>query len=157
MSIEKNIKKKDKNFLWHPFTKINSQYDPIVIIEAKNDTLIDVNGNKYVDLISSWWVNIHGHCRKEITDSIRKQSKKLEQVLFTDFTHQPAADLAEKIAGLMPKELSRVFFSDNGSTSVEIAMKVAIQYWFNIGKKKKICFNERKLSWGHFWSNVSGF
>ena len=135
--MEREIKKKDKQFLWHPFTKINDQYDPIVISSAKNDILIDINGNKYVDLISSWWVNIHGHCKKEIIESIRKQSKKLEQVLFADFTHEPAVNLAEKIVKLMPKDLSRVFFSDNGSTAVEIAMKVAIQYWYNKGKQKK--------------------
>ena len=135
--MEREIKKKDKQFLWHPFTKINDLYDPIVISSAKNDILIDINGNKYVDLISSWWVNIHGHCKKEIIESIRKQSKKLEQVLFADFTHEPAVNLAEKIVKLMPKDLSRVFFSDNGSTAVEIAMKVAIQYWYNKGKQKK--------------------
>ncbi len=135
--MEKIIKKKDKQFLWHPFTKINNQYDPVVIASAKNDILKDINGNEYVDLISSWWVNIHGHCKKEIIESIRKQSKKLEQVLFADFTHEPAVNLAEKIVDLMPKNLSRVFFSDNGSTAVEIAMKVAIQYWFNKGIQKK--------------------
>lgn len=135
--MEKEIKKKDKQFLWHPFTKIINEYDPIVISSAKNDILVDINGNEYVDLISSWWVNIHGHCKKEIIESIKKQSEKLEQVLFADFTHEPAVNLAEKIVGLMPKNLSRVFFSDNGSTAVEIAMKVAIQYWYNKGKKKK--------------------
>ena len=123
--------------MWHPFTKIINEYDPIVISSAKNDILVDINGNEYVDLISSWWVNIHGHCKKEIIESIKKQSEKLEQVLFADFTHEPAVNLAEKIVDLMPKNLSRVFFSDNGSTAVEIAMKVAIQYWYNKGKKKK--------------------
>ena len=135
--MEKEIKKKDKKFLWHPFTKIINEYDPIVISSAKNDILVDINGNEYVDLISSWWVNIHGHCKKEIIESIKKQSEKLEQVLFADFTHEPAVNLAEKIVDLMPKNLSRVFFSDNGSTAVEIAMKVAIQYWYNKGEKKK--------------------
>ena len=135
--MEKEIKKKDKQFLWHPFTKIINEYDPIVISSAKNDILVDINGNEYVDLISSWWVNIHGHCKKEIIESIKKQSEKLEQVLFADFTHEPAVNLAEKIVDLMPKNLSRVFFSDNGSTAVEIAMKVAIQYWYNKGKKKQ--------------------
>ena len=108
--MEKEIKKKDKQFLWHPFTKIINEYDPIVISSAKNDILVDINGNEYVDLISSWWVNIHGHCKKEIIESIKKQSEKLEQVLFADFTHEPAVHLAEKIVDLMPKNLSRVFF-----------------------------------------------
>ena len=99
--MEKEIKRKDRQFLWHPFTKINNQYDPIVISSAKNDILVDIKGNEYVDLISSWWVNIHGHCKKEIIESIRKQSEKLEQVLFADFTHEPAVNLAEKIVDLM--------------------------------------------------------
>ncbi|PDH56265.1 MAG: adenosylmethionine--8-amino-7-oxononanoate transaminase [alpha proteobacterium MED-G10] len=137
MSEKKNIKKKDKDFLWHPFTKIDKDYDPIVITKAKDDILIDIDGKKYIDLISSWWVNIHGHCRKEIVQSISMQSEKLEQVLFADFTHSPAVNLAEKLISILPSNLSRVFYSDNGSTAVEIAMKVAIQYWYNLGKKKK--------------------
>ena len=80
MSEKNNIKKKDKDFLWHPFTKIDKDYDPIVITKAKDDILMDIDGKKYIDLISSWWVNIHGHCRKEIIQSISKQSEKLEQV-----------------------------------------------------------------------------
>ncbi|MFL2675596.1 MAG: aminotransferase class III-fold pyridoxal phosphate-dependent enzyme [Alphaproteobacteria bacterium] len=137
MSEKKKIKKKDKDFLWHPFTKIDKGYDPIVITKAKDDILVDIDGKKYIDLISSWWVNIHGHCRKEIVQSISKQSEKLEQVLFADFTHSPAVNLAEKLISILPSNLSRVFYSDNGSTAVEIAMKVAIQYWYNLGKKKK--------------------
>merc|ERR1711991_753488 len=121
-------------------TKIDAEYDPIVITDAKDDVLIDIDGKKYIDLISSWWVNIHGHCRKEIVQSISKQSEKLEQVLFADFTHSPAVNLAEKLISILPSNLSRVFYSDNGSTAVEFAMKVAIQYWYNLGKKKKNLF-----------------
>ena len=138
MSEKNKIKKKDKDFLWHPFTKIDAEYDPIVITDAKDDVLIDIDGKKYIDLISSWWVNINGHCRKEIVQSISKQSEKLEQVLFADFTHSPAVNLAEKLISILPGNLSRVFYSDNGSTAVEIAMKVAIQYWYNLGKKKNL-------------------
>ena len=88
-------------------------------------------------MISSWWVNTHGHCRKEIVSAITKQMEKFEQVLFADFTHQPATQLAEMLISILPKNLKKVFYSDNGSTSVEVAMKIAIQYWYNIGKKKK--------------------
>ncbi len=130
------ILKKDRKFLWHPFTQHNHSEDPIVIDSARGEKLYDIDGKEYIDLISSWWINTHGHCRKEIIKSVFDQSKKLEQVLFAGFTHKPAVDLAEKIVNFLPKELSRVFYSDNGSTSVEIAMKVAIQYWFNRGKKK---------------------
>jgi len=133
----KNIKIRDKNFIWHPYTKQTKIYDPLVITSAYEDKLVDANGNEYLDLISSWWVNIHGHCKKEIIDSINEQLKRFEQVLFTDFTHEPAVDLAEKLAFLLPGNLNRVFYSDNGSTAVEIAMKVAIQYWYNSGKRRK--------------------
>ena len=101
------------------------------------EKLFDSKGNEYIDLISSWWINTNGHCRDEMIDSVSNQSKKLEQVLFAGFTHQPAVDLAEKLAFLLPGNLNRVFYSDNGSTAVEIAMKVAIQYWYNSGKRRK--------------------
>ena len=87
-------------------------------------------------MISSWWVNIHGHCNEYIYNRIIDQSKKLEQVLFAGFTHEPAVKLAKKLNDILPKKMSKVFYSDNGSTSVEIALKIAIQYWFNQGKKK---------------------
>ncbi len=134
--MKKKLLKSDKNFIWHPFTKIKNEINPILISEANNEILIDVDGKEYVDLISSWWVNIHGHCRKEIIEKICYQSKKLEQVLFAGFTHEPAIQLAEKLTNILPKKLNKVFYSDNGSTAVEIALKVAIQYWFNKGKKK---------------------
>ena len=109
---------------------------PIVISSAINEKIFDIDGNEYIDLISSWWVNIHGHCKKEILTVINKQLKKFEQVLFADFTHQPAVELAEKLSEITPNKLNRTFYSDNGSTAVEIAMKVAIQYWYNSGVKK---------------------
>lgn len=136
MKMKKNIINKDKKYLWHPFTQIQGSNDPIIIENAKGEKLYDIDGNEYLDLISSWWINTHGHCRKEIIESVFNQSKKLEQVLFAGFTHQPAVDLAEKLVNFLPKSLSRVFYSDNGSTAVEIAMKVAVQYWYNKGKKK---------------------
>lgn len=128
---------KDKKYLWHPFTQSKTACDPIEIRSAKDEILFDSDGKEYIDLISSWWINTHGHCRDEMISSLSNQSKKLEQVLFAGFTHKPAVDLAEKLVKITPKNLQRVFYSDNGSTSVEIAMKVAIQYWFNKGKKKK--------------------
>ncbi len=133
---KKQILAKDKKFLWHPFTQTLSSDNPIIISSAKDEKLFDIEGNEYIDLISSWWINTHGHCRNEMINSVFNQSKKLEQVLFAGFTHDPAVDLAERIVDILPKNLSRVFYSDNGSTSVEVAMKVAIQYWYNVGKKK---------------------
>ena len=99
--------------------------------------LKDEKGNSYIDLISSWWVNVHGHCHPYIARAIFKQSKKIEQVIFGGFTHEPAIELAKKIIKILPKNLKKVFFSDNGSTAVEVALKIAYQYWFNKNKKKK--------------------
>ena len=136
MKSKKQILAKDKKFLWHPFTQSSFSEDPIIISSAKDEILFDIEGKEYIDLISSWWINTHGHCRNEMVNSVFNQSKKFEQVLFAGFTHHPAVDLAARIVDILPKNLSRVFYSDNGSTSVEIAMKVAIQYWHNLGKKK---------------------
>ncbi|MBS91616.1 MAG: adenosylmethionine--8-amino-7-oxononanoate transaminase [Rickettsiales bacterium] len=135
--MKKQIKKKDSLYIWHPFTQSRKSYDPLVINSARNERIFDIDGNEYVDLISSWWVNIHGHCKKEIINEINSQLKRFEQVMFTDFTHKPAVDLAEKLVSILPENLKKVFYSDNGSTAVEIAMKVAIQYWYNKGRKKK--------------------
>ena len=134
--MKKKIKFEDKKYIWHPFTKLSNDYDPLVISSAKDDKLIDIDGKEYFDLISSWWVNIHGHGKKEIIQAIDKQLQKFEHVLFADFTHKPAVDLAKELVSILPKNLSKVFYSDNGSTAVEIAMKIAIQHWSNVGKKK---------------------
>ena len=97
----------------------------------------DDKGKSYLDLISSWWVNVHGHSHPYIAKAIYKQSKKLEQVIFGGFTHDPAIELAKRITDILPGNLKKVFFSDNGSTAVEVALKIAYQYWFNQNKKKK--------------------
>ena len=90
--------------------------NPIIISSAKDEILKDIDGKEYVDLISSWWVNIHGHCHDHINQRIKNQSEKLEQVLFAGFTHHPAVKLAEELSKILPKNLSRVFYSDNGYT-----------------------------------------
>ena len=134
--IKENILNLDKNYLWHPFTPIKDSA-PILISNAKNEILKDIDGNEYIDLISSWWVNIHGHCNEHINNRINLQINKLEQVLFAGFTHSPAVNLAKELTSLLPDNMNRVFYSDNGSTSVEIALKTAIQFWHNKGEKKK--------------------
>ncbi|MAH78752.1 MAG: adenosylmethionine--8-amino-7-oxononanoate transaminase [Rickettsiales bacterium] len=129
--MKKKLLKFDKDYIWHPFNKASSKSESIIISSAKDDRLFDIDGNEYIDLISSWWVNIHGHGKSEIVEKIYDQSKRLEQVIFAGFTHEPAIKLAKRLTEILPKNLSRVFFSDNGSTSVEIALKVAYQYWYN--------------------------
>ena len=134
--MKKKILELDRKHIWHPFTQKKSNDNPLVIVSGKNEKVYDIDGNEYIDLISSWWVNTHGHTRNEIIEDLNKQAKKIEQILFAGFTHKPAVILAKKLVELMPQNLSRVFYSDNGSTSVEIALKVAIQYWYNKGKRK---------------------
>ena len=122
---KKKILEYDNKYIWHPFTQSKTSEKPLVINSASEDKLIDIDGNEYVDLISSWWVNVHGHGNKKIIDSITIQAKELDQVVFADLTHKPAVELAKNLNDILPGELTRVFYSDNGSTSVEIAMKVA--------------------------------
>ena len=136
MNNSKSIKQ-DKKYIWHPYTQHKISTIPIKIVSGKMTKLKDDKGKSYLDLISSWWVNTHGHSHPYIAKAIYKQSKKLEQVIFGGFTHDPAIELAKRITNILPVKLKKVFFSDNGSTAVEVALKIAYQYWFNKNKKKK--------------------
>lgn len=131
--------KKDLKFIWHPYTQMKGclKLPPILIERAKGIKLYDAKGNFYFDTISSWWCNVHGHNHPHIKNAIKKQLNSLEHVLFAGFTHKPAIRLSEKIISIAPARLSKVFFSDNGSTSVEVALKISFQYWHNLGKFKK--------------------
>lgn len=126
----------DKKNIWHPFSHYNPTAKNIVIESAKDEFLIDENGNTYIDSVASWWVNLHGHSNSFIAEKIHEQSSNLEHVIFAGFTHKPAVDFSEKLLGLLPKNQSKLFFSDNGSTSTEIALKLAIQAFSNRGIQK---------------------
>jgi adenosylmethionine-8-amino-7-oxononanoate aminotransferase len=134
--------KKDLKFNWHPYTQMKDcrEAPPILIERTRGVKLYDSKGNFYYDSISSWWCNVHGHNHPKIKAAIKKQVDSLEHVLFAGFTHKPAIKLAEKLVSLTPESLSRVFFSDNGSTAVEVALKMSFQYWHNIGIKGKTKF-----------------
>ncbi len=134
--------KKDLKYNWHPYTQMKDcqKYPPILIDKAKGIKLYDNKGNFYYDTISSWWCNIHGHNHPKIRQAINRQLKKLDHTLFAGFTHRPAIELAHELVAIAPKNLNKVFYSDNGSTAVEIALKMSFQYWQNIGKKKKTKF-----------------
>lgn len=110
---------------------------PIPIVKASGTLLQDADGRTYIDAISSWWVTLHGHAHPYIAQRIYEQACTLEQVIFAGFTHEPAISLAERLLELLPGGLSRVFYSDNGSTSTEVAIKMSIQYWWNKGEEKK--------------------
>ncbi|MEO6134836.1 MAG: adenosylmethionine--8-amino-7-oxononanoate transaminase, partial [Ginsengibacter sp.] len=133
-----NLQQKDEKYIWHPYTHQKGRMPAIPIVKGNKTVLIDEKGNEYIDAISSWWVNIHGHGNKFIAKKIYEQAKKLQQVIFTSFTHQPAVDLAEKLIKVLPENFSKIFYSDNGSTATEVSIKMAIQYWSNIGDAKRI-------------------
>jgi adenosylmethionine-8-amino-7-oxononanoate aminotransferase len=129
----------DRQFIWHPFTQMKQwqQDEPLVIERGEGSYLIDTNGNKYIDGVSSLWVNVHGHRRKELDDAIKEQVNLISHSTFLGLSNVPAIKLAEQLISIVPKGLQKVFYSDNGSTAVEIAVKMAYQYWQNTGFKKK--------------------
>ena len=131
------LQEKDKAYIWHPFTPIKGSDTPILIEKAKGCTLYAADGKTYIDAIASWWVNIHGHANAHIANAIAQQAMTLEHVIFAGFTHPQAINLTERLIHNLPPQYSKVFFSDDGSTSVEVALKMALQYWFNKGIKHK--------------------
>ena len=112
-----NLQQKDEKYIWHPYTHQKDRLAVIPIVKGDRSLLIDEDGNKYIDAVSSWWVNIHGHGNKYIAKKIYEQAKKLQQVIFTGFTHEPAVELAEKLLPVLPGRFSKIFYSDDGSTS----------------------------------------
>lgn len=131
-----NLTERDQQYLWHPYTQHKTAALPIAIKKGKGALLWDENNKEYIDAIASWWVNPYGHSNTFIADAIYKQLTTLEHVLFGGFTHEPAILIGEKLMEILPKNQKKIFFSDNGSTAVEIAIKVAMQYFFNKGEKK---------------------
>lgn len=132
----------DRACIWHPFTQMHTARPPIPIVQAKGAYLYAEDGSSYLDAISSWWVNLHGHAHPYLVEKIKSQAEVLEHVIFADFTHAPAVELASRLLSILPGAMSKVFYSDNGSTAVEVALKIALQYWHNrdIPKTKIICF-----------------
>lgn len=133
---------KDRAHIWHPFTQRQTAMPPIPIVRAEGVYLYGENDRSYLDGISSWWVNLHGHAHPYITEKLKAQAELLEQVIFADFTHAPAVELAAQLLPILPGTMSKIFYTDNGSTAVETALKIALQYWHNQNspKSKVICF-----------------
>ena len=127
---------KDKKHIWHPFTQMKSAEAAIPIVKGEGTLLIDEKGNTYIDAISSWWVNLHGHSHPYIAEKVYAQMQKLEHVVFAGFTHNPAVELCEKLSKHLPSNQTKFFFSGDGSSAVEIALKMAVQYWKNKGENK---------------------
>lgn len=137
-----NWKEKDKKFIWHPYTPM-LQHDPLFIVRGDGAYLFDGNSKAYLDAGASWWTNLHGHAHPHIAERIAKQARELEHVIFAGFTHPTAIELAERLTNHLPSNQKKIFFSDNGSTAVEVALKMSIQFWNNQGEKRTaiIAFN----------------
>ncbi len=139
-----NLSEKDRSCVWHPFTQKQTAPAFIPIVKGKGIYLFTEEGRPYLDGISSWWVNLHGHSHPYIVEKIKAQLDVLEHVTFADFTHPPAIELAYKLLSVLPGKMAKIFYSDNGSTAVEVSLKMAFQYWYNqdpnTQKNKVICF-----------------
>jgi adenosylmethionine-8-amino-7-oxononanoate aminotransferase len=135
-----NLVERDQNVIWHPYTQMKNALATIPIVKGEGVYLFDNEGKKYIDAISSWWVNIHGHAHPYIAEKVSAQLLELEHVIFAGFTHEPAVRLAERLLPLLPGKQEKIFYSDNGSTAVEVALKMSLQFWNNSGnaKKKKV-------------------
>ena len=127
---------RDKKHNWHPYTQHKTAPEFPAIVKGNGALLWDENGKEYIDAIASWWVNPYGHSNQVMADAIYKQLTTLEHVLFGGFTHNVAVELSEKLTQILPKNQQKLFYSDNGSTAVEVAIKVALQYHYNKGVKK---------------------
>lgn len=140
--MNSNWIKRDLRTLWHPYTQMKEceSLPPIFIERAQGLSLFAENGREYWDTISSWWCNVHGHNHPRIAEAITKQLQTLDHVLFAGFTHRGAIELGERLVDITPEGLTRVFYSDNGSTAVEVALKMSLQYWRNTGKPEKCQF-----------------
>jgi len=141
-SQRSSLVEKDQMYIWHPFTQMQTTRPPIPIVRAEGLYLYTEQDERYLDAISSWWVNLHGHTHPYITQHIAAQAACLEHVIFADFTHKNAVELAAQLLPLLPGKMAKIFYSDNGSTAVEIALKMSLQYWYNQGLAKThiVCF-----------------
>ena len=138
-----SLVKRDLKVIWHPYTQMKIALPPVAIVRGEGACLYDENGKRYIDAVSSWWVNIHGHAHPYIAQKVAEQLNKLEHVIFAGFTHEPAVELAERLLAILPSNQQKAFYSDNGSTAVEVALKMCLQDWHNqgISRTKILAFN----------------
>jgi adenosylmethionine---8-amino-7-oxononanoate aminotransferase len=136
----KALVERDRACLWHPYTQMLTQAAPLPVVRAQGVYLYTADGRRILDGISSWWVNIHGHSHPKLNEALAAQARELEQVVFAGCTHPPAVELAERLLEILPAGLSRIFYSDDGSTAVEVALKLALQYWRNCHQPQRRTF-----------------
>ena len=138
----KTLEEQDLELIWHPCSQMKDYetLPPIVVDHGQGCWLYDINGNKYLDVVSSWWCNLLGHCNPEINAAIKEQVDRLEHVIFANFTHKPAIELAQKLSEIVPNRIKKFHFNDNGSAAIECALKMCFQYYLQTGKPKKKYF-----------------
>ncbi|MBW3568275.1 MAG: aminotransferase class III-fold pyridoxal phosphate-dependent enzyme, partial [Proteobacteria bacterium] len=142
MTDNATFAKRDLSVLWHPCTQMKDhEWLPLLPIRKGDGVwLEDFEGNRYIDAISSWWVNLFGHCNPHINQRLREQAETLEHVILAGFSHEPVVKLSEKLVAMTPDGLTRCFYADNGSSAVEVALKMSFHYWRNVGRTKKTKF-----------------
>lgn len=132
------LSSRDGARVWHPYTQMRTRPEPIPIVRGEGVYLFTEDGRRLLDGTSSWWVNIHGHSHPVLNEALAQQARQLEHVIFANCTHEAGVALAEQLVDVLPKGLSRVFYSDNGSTAVEVALKMASQFWRNRGQDRRV-------------------
>ena len=134
-----NLADKDRRYVWHPFTQMRdwTAAEPLIIARAEGNELIDIDGRRYLDGVSSLWVNLHGHRRRELDDAVRAQLDRVAHSTLLGLANVPSIELAERLVAIAPPGLTRVFYSDSGSTAVEVALKIAFQYQKQRGRADK--------------------
>ena len=135
-----DLKRRDQHVSWHPYTQHGIDHDPLGVAAAEGALLRLADGRTLIDAISSWWCTLHGHGEPRLVEAIAQQAQTLDQVLFAGTTHEPAVRLAEELLAVAPPGLSRVFYSDNGSTAVEVALKMAVHFWQHAGEPQRRVF-----------------
>ena len=138
--VAPTLAERDRAHLWHPYTQMLTAPSPLPIVRGEGVYLFTEDGRRLLDGISSWWVNIHGHAHPKLNAALAEQASRLEHVVFAGCTHPPAVELAERLVAILPPGLTRVFYSDNGSTTVEVALKLVRQYWINRGQDRRQTF-----------------
>lgn len=140
--------------IWHPYTQMHTAGPPLNIVRGEGAYLYDDAGKRYIDAVASWWTNLHGHAHPHIADAIAKQARQLEQVIFAGFTHPTAIDLADRLLQRIPYH-DKIFYSDNGSTAVEVAIKMCLQYFWNKGEERKRIIAFRDAYHGDTFGSMS--
>ena len=136
------LQRRDLAHIWHPCSQMKDyqEFPPIVVDRGEGAWLVDVEGNRYLDAVSSWWVNLFGHANRRLNRALVRQAEKLEHCIFCNFSHEKAIELAERITALAPEGLNRAFFADNGSSAVEVALKMSFQFHQQAGDTNRRSF-----------------